>query len=618
MGGNSNQRALSLFGRAPMLVRLLTVPLLIILSVFSAGQGSQAPTAVPASRQASNIAVLTIKGEINETTARSIARRINLAERAGANAMVIELDTPGGRLDAVLAICNAIRASTITNTVAWVNRDAYSGGAIIAIACREIVVNDPSTLGDAIPIALSMIGTLNALPETERQKALAPLIAELVSSARRNGYDELLVQGIASRGVELWLVEDKATGQRVCITRAEYETIFGETPAVGSPGLASAPTVAPSESQAAPAGLEDQLKQYIDKAQKKPQRRTREAGQASKVEEVAPNSPNKFIPGSPDLDPIAARVSGQLELAPARPVFTSADRGKWTLIEYVSNGSGPFVFKADQMLRYRLANKVVKNDDELKDHFGAKNLLRLDQSWSEGLVAILTWFPIRGLLVVIFLIALFVEMTHPGLVAPGGIAAAALIALIAPPLIINMANWWEIAAILTGIVLVALEIFVLPGFGVAGILGLLLLFGGLIGTFVPQGAFFPDSTTGRSDMLYGVATMVMAVVTSGVAMYFISKNFKSLPLFGKLVLKDPASSDDGPDDMLAAMAPTTGPVKKGMMGTALTPLRPAGRVEMPGGRIIDAVADIGFIPTGAKVRITSVSEFRIGVEKAEA
>jgi membrane-bound serine protease (ClpP class) len=615
--GKSNQRVCDLFGRGPMLARLLSLSLLLVLTLFSVGQGTPGPSAVPAARQANNIAVITIKGGIDETTARSVARRIDLAERAGANAMVVELDTPGGRLDAVLAICNAIRASSITNTVAWVNRDAYSGGAIIAIACREIIVNDPSTLGDAIPIALSMIGTLNTLPETERQKALAPLISELVSSARRNGYDELLVQGIASRGVELWLVENKATGQRVCITRDEYGLLFGEEPVAGAPGLASAPTVAPSESPSGPSGMVEQISRYAEKFQK-PRSGQREAGKPTKVEEAPLNTPNQFIPGAPGMEAIAGRVSGQLELPPARPVFTSAEQGKWTLLEYVSSGAGPFVFKSDQMLHYRLATKVVKDDEELKAHFGAKSLLRLDQSWSEGLVALLTWLPIRGLLIVIFLIALFVEMTHPGLVAPGGIAAAALIALIAPPLLINMANWWEIAAILTGIVLVALEIFVLPGFGVAGILGLLLLFGGLIGTFVPQGSFFPDSANSRNDMLYGVATLVMAVVTSGVAMYFISKNFKSLPLFGKLVLRDPAKSDDSSDDMLAAMAPTTGPVKKGMLGMAMTPLRPAGRVELPGGRIIDAVADMGFIPTGSRVRVTSVSEFRIGVEKAEA
>lgn len=617
MKGSGNFNAWDVFARGPMVVRFLALPLLVVLAVMSTGQGpAQVPNVTPATRQANNIAVITIKGEINQTTLRSVVRRLQLAERAGAEAIVFELDTPGGDLMAVIGICTAIKASPIKNSVAWINRDAYSGGAVIALACREIVVNDPSTLGDAI-IINSMFGQINQMAESERQKFLAPLIAELVDSARRNGYDELLVQGIASRGVELWLVENKATGQRLCITRAEYLMLFGQEPPQVAPALASAPAIPDSEkTRTAQKDLGSQLDEFLKRSQRTGRRGP---GQASKqTVPTNPDDPNRYVPAAPDMAPMFNDVTSAQELPTSRPDLTPSEAGKWTVIEYLSTGSGPFIFKADQMQRYGLAVGVVRNDEELKAHFNAKHLLRMDQTWSEGLVSILTWFPVRGLLVVIFLIALFVEMTHPGLVAPGGIAAAALIALIAPPLLINMASWWEIAAILSGIVLIALEIFVLPGFGFAGILGLLLLFGGLVGTFVPQGAYFPDSPRARNDLLYGLATMVMAVVTSGIGMYFIAKNFKSIPVFGKLVLKDPSRVEDGQDEMLAAMGPSASPIKKGVVGTALTPLRPAGRVELPGGRIIDAVADIGFIATGDKVRITSVSDFRIGVEKIEA
>ncbi len=613
--GNPSNRARTLFGQGPIVVRMLALPLLVVLAVMSAGQGTTGgPTAIPAVRQASNIAIITITGEINQTTLRSVVRRLDLAERAGADAVVFELNTPGGELMAVIGICNAIKACPIKNTVAWINRDAYSGGAVIALACREIVVNDPSTLGDAI-IINAMFGMINELAESERQKLLAPLIAELVDSARRNGYDELLVQGIASRGVELWLVENKTSKQRLCITRAEYLMLFGQEPAEVPSSLSTAPAIPDSEkSPIAKKDYSDSLKDFLRRSQN-----TNQRGGPGHATKQAPTGTvegaNRYVPASPDMAAIANDVTSRQELPTTRPDLKPADAGQWAVVEYLSTGTGPFIFKADQMQRYGLAVGVVRDEDELKAHFGAKNVLRLDQSWSEGLVALLTWFPVRGLLVVVFLIAMFIEMTHPGLILPGGIGAAALIALIAPPLLINMANWWEIAAILSGIVLIALEIFVLPGFGVAGVLGLLLLFGGLVGTFVPQGAYFPDSAHARNDLLYGVATMVMAVVTSGVGMYFIAKNFKALPVFGRLVLKDPSATDDSGSDMLAAMASSAGPIKKGMTGTAMTPLRPAGRVELPGGRIIDAVADMGFIPAGAPVRVTSVSEFRIGVEK---
>jgi hypothetical protein len=172
-----------------------------------------------------------------------------------------------------------------------------------------------------------------------------------------------------------------------------------------------------------------------------------------------------------------------------RPVFSATDRGKWKLVSYVSNGSGPIVLKHDDLQFFGLLSGTISNDEELKTFFGAKHLVRLNQSWSEGLVWFLTTWTVRGLLIAVFLIALFAEMTHPGVTLPGVIAAAALVALIAPPLLIDLANWWEIAAILAGIILILLEIFVIPGFGVAGVAGILLLFGGMVGTFIPGGRF---------------------------------------------------------------------------------------------------------------------------------
>src|SRR5690606_15667467 len=152
-------------------------------------------------------------------------------------------------------------------------------------------------------------------------------------------------------------------------------------------------------------------------------------------------------------------------------------------------------------LRYRLAAEEINTDEELATFFGAQNLARLNETWSERMVVFLTSTPVRGVLIVVFLIALFIEMTHPGLILPGTIAALALVVLIAPPFLNNMASWWEIAAILAGIACIAAEIFILPGFGVFGVLGIVLLFGGLLGTFTGSDGLFPDSPQGQQDLM---------------------------------------------------------------------------------------------------------------------
>lgn len=566
-----------------------------------------APASIPAARQAKNVAVVTIHGEINETTAHSVTRRIKLAERAGADALVIDLDTPGGEVPAILAITSVIKNSSISNTVAWVNPQAYSGGAIIAWSCREIVQAPSASIGDALPVTFDMkTGQLKVLSGDVLKKILPPLMADLVDSARRYGRDEYLVQALCNDTVELWLIREKdpsGNGRLMCIDAEEYERLFGEPPTRGLPRL---PSVSTDRSTAPAPTLQAPLSSH------KPSK------------DVPPAE--RYHPASPELGAIASAVDNQFSShggAPqsTRPALSSADRDRWELVCYLCNGTGPIVLKHDDLELVGVSAGTIANDEELKAFFGAKNLTRLEPSWSEGLYAFLTWLPVRGVLVAVFLLALFIEMTHPGTMLPGSIAFFALVALVAPPLLINMSAWWAVAAILVGILLIVLEVLVIPGFGVFGLAGLLLLFGGLIGILVPSGSLFPDTAAERQDLLYGVVTLALSMATSGVGMYFFAKHFRSLPFLNRLVLQEPVWDDAGPhDEMLAAMADLSGPIRKGMTGVAATPLRPAGRVELGeagGGRMIDVVSEIGYIPAGSRVRIVSVSDFRIGVERAD-
>lgn len=617
--------------------------------------------AVPASRQAKNIAVITIKGPISSLTFKSLERRLQLAKRAGADAAVLELDTPGGELGAALDITSLLKRSDtpIPNTVAWVHPNAFSAGSVIALACREIVVSEGVNFGDALVISTNMDGTLRNLKEAERQKLTAPLLSDVVDSARQRGYDEYLVQGFVTLGVQLWQVENIQTGQRLFVNAEEYELIFGQPPADARPRVPSAPPgetarkifsgrgekaskkdtskddAAPAESapasEAAPP-LDQSSPESApspDPAAKPGDNKDANQTPTNSERQTAPppgppperqqlaDPATAVRPASPAVANVAVDASATQSLPPQRPTFSAADRGKYRLVEYVSDGNGPLILKTADMERYGLARQVVRNDAELMAFFGAKNLRRLDPTWSEGLVAFLTNPIVRGVLIVIFLISLFLEMSHPGVTLPGLVAGIALVAILAPPLIIGMANWWEVAAIAAGILLIAMEMFVIPGFGIAGILGILLLFAGLIGTFAPSGSdsLFPDSPQGRTELLYGVATVAMAVATSMVGSYFLAKHFGSLPVIGKLVLKNaPATEVD--ESLFAAMAPSESGIRVGQIGVAITPLRPSGKMQV-GDKVVDVVAQMGFIAAGAKVRVAEVTEFRVEVEAVE-
>ncbi len=562
-----------------------------------------APSSIPGGRAAKNVAIITVKGEIDRkgVMAQSISRRIAAAVRDGADAIVFDIDTPGGSVPTVLKICEQIRSSPIRNTVAWINPEAFSGGAIIALACREIVVAEHASFGDAMPIFQSplnlLAGGANAPKDPELlKKILPPLISEVTQSARdyntANGAylrDEYLVQSIIANDVELWFVRNKTTGTRMCIDRAEFEMLF--------PGVAlTGPTRLPSQAGSAPLSLPGS-------------------------NQSAPNMP---VPaGSAKL---ALAAPNTTTIAPSlRPRLTIADVGEWELVDKVKDGSLPAVFKAADMLHYGLCNndtqvingqgtlKPINSDADLKAFFGAMNLQRYDTNWSETLVDALTSLPTQILLVVIFLIAAFVEMTHPGAIVPGVTSVVALGLLIAPGMLIGMASWWEVLAIFSGMLLIGLEIFVIPGFGVPGVIGLLLLFAGLIGLFVPAGTGpFPNTPEERRDLLRGGVALLLSFGTAGTAMYFIAKHFGSIPFIGRLILKTPDSDDS---DVLIAMDPDAGiAARPGDIGTAITPMRPAGRIQI-NDQILDAVAEYGFIEPGSRIKVVQVDGMRIAVER---
>lgn len=561
------------------------------------------PLTVPAARAAKNPYVITIKGPIDEWTAISVTRRIRQAELDGADTIVFELDTPGGEMGAMLVISTAIKKSSV-KTVAWVNSNAYSAGAVIALACGEIVVSDAAALGDALPIQITQLGGLNALPDREAEKIVGPIMADIVDSARKNGRDEIMVQGFVRRGVELWLIEHSTTGQRFFVTQAQYREAVGSDPQRSTPMVPSVTgPLGKTPGSSKPAQV---------------------ATPAHAAKAPAPGStPTRYIPAAPDVSQeLAEQVDTDLAVrgrSSARPDFTTPEHaGKYAPVEYVSDGYGALTFRTAELIRYQIASDRVRSDAELEQFFGSSKLTRLNESWSESFARFMSALPIKGLLVIVFLVALVIEITHPGMILPGVIAALALAALVIPPLLVNMAAWWVIAAILGGVGLIIVELFIFPGTFLAGILGVLLLFAGLMGAVLGGGLPGTGGSTTGDDALFALATLLIAFFAAGGAVWLIGRHLPSVPLFNKLILQS-ATDDSGesaplenPDAEALANLPK---LKPGTLGVAITPLRPAGRAQF-GDHIHDVVADLGFIDHGVSIRVVSSDRFRTVVERA--
>ena len=556
-------------------------------------------TASPSGRVAKNIAVITIEGIIDEWTLYSVKRRMAQAQQDGADAIVFEIDSSGDEVFACVLIATEIKKSAIPMTVAWVNSQAYSGGAVLAMACKEMVIGDAAVVGDVLPISMDGGGQLRKFGREERENLTAPVMADLVDSARQNGYDEQMVQAFVRMGVELWLVEHAKTGKRLFVSRAEYVLAVGEEPD------ATTPTV--------PRGMEP-----TPRARRNRSREASGAGGGGGGTEKT-----DFTPAAPGYSPtLIGDVNTELSVKSSpgvRPNLNDAEhKGMYRAIEYVTDGSAPLTLRETELTRYRIATAKIRTDEDLRKHFGATNVARLNENWADHTARFLSLMPVKMFLIVVFLVALFVEMMHPGLSLPGGIAAICLVALVLPPILAGIAGWWTLGAIMLGIGLVCVEIFVTPGVAVIGVIGVLLLFCGLAGTFLvgpSGGGLFPGSGKSGGEIGWAVATTFVSLMTAGVLIGVLLRFLPRMPMLNKLVLSNVEPDEPEPGAYTQSIGPDH-PIKVGMTGVAITPLRPVGRVEI-GDRIVEGVTDGSFIDAGVRVRVVSAGGFRTMVAREE-
>jgi membrane-bound serine protease (ClpP class) len=161
-------------------MRRLFRPLLSVLALAALAQPASAREMV----RKGDTVVVALNGEVAPAMHLFLRRAIKAAENAGAGAIVIEMNTYGGRLDAAADICGALNRTTVP-TYTFINTNAGSAGSLIALATRHIYMSPVSAIGAAAPI-LASGAELNA---TEKDKTLSYWSALVRSSATRNGHN---------------------------------------------------------------------------------------------------------------------------------------------------------------------------------------------------------------------------------------------------------------------------------------------------------------------------------------------------------------------------------------------------------------------------------------------
>jgi membrane-bound serine protease (ClpP class) len=186
--------------------------------------------------------VITIAGEIDDYNRDQLFRRFDDAKKLGAKVVILNVDTYGGLLTSGLEISRFVKRQDDLHVVAYVQDKAISAGAMIAMACDEIVVSDSASLGDCAPIIFGP-GGLEAMPAAERAKAEAPVLLDFNESALRNHHDPLLAAAMVDVSrVVYWVQNDK--GDRRFVNEKEYADLIATKKWVSVPGEA-VPIVGP-------------------------------------------------------------------------------------------------------------------------------------------------------------------------------------------------------------------------------------------------------------------------------------------------------------------------------------------------------------------------------------
>ncbi len=452
-------------------------------------------------------------GEINGLLTRFFNRAMDSAEAAGADLILVEVDSPGGLKVESLQMARRLRDCK-AYTVVIVENEAISGGSLISLGCDEIQINPDAKFGDSGEIGFDTEQWAWRLIEPKVESYLSRDARDLAESKGRN--PDLAEAMIDSDHLVYSRIGDNET--------LELQAVDGD--------------------------------KVLDPS----------------WELVIETKKDRFL-----------TVSGQraVELGIAQGHAASrqaiADELKFDLTEAT-------VYKptiTDYTIQF-LNNPLV-----------------------------------TGLIILIGLIGLWVELSAPGLGIGGLIAGLCALIFFWSHFLGGTAGWLEVTLFVAGVGFIAAELFVIPGFGIAGISGLLLMFASVV--LASQEFVIPTTAMDWNRLFTSILVTTIVGVCFLIAAFFITRRMGSIPVFKGIVLDSDIGREPQEDALMADHAqatPTYAGVSIGDRGISDSLLRPAGRVKI-NGRVVDVVSDGSFVEQGVPIQVVKIHGNVITVTEVE-
>ncbi len=293
---------------------------------------------------------------------------------------------------------------------------------------------------------------------------------------------------------------------------------------------------------------------------------------------------------------------------------------KWRVLEWVKPWhrearfeGKPLTLSATQAQELDIASSVVKDLADLYEVEGLEPLqVKVAESdWLDGLGDFLRDPWTSMILIMVAITCLMLEFKMPGVGLPGVIAAICFVLFFwAHSQLHGQITWLAILLFVLGLILIGMEIFVLPGFGITGISGTLLVLASL--GLVVYG-HWPRSGSEWVGFGNKLAPFGVSLLGSLVGVILVVRYLSHIPILNRLVLRPGA--EPGEEEVEAGWHQHAElQALLGAIGVAATPLRPAGKTQF-GEAFVDVVAEGGYIMPGTRVQVIEVEGGRVVVKE---
>jgi membrane-bound serine protease (ClpP class) len=439
--------------------------------------------------EAKSVCVIEIREDITHNTLYLVRRGVNEAAAKGASAIILDMETNGGRVDVTEDIIQVLEHSPV-KTYTYVNPKAFSAGAYIAAATDKIYMAPGSVIGAATPIVLTPGEGVANLPAAVQEKMTSAMRGLIRATAQQKGHNPDVFEAMvdADKGLTIDGTEISPKGKLLTLT------------------------------------ADDALKMYG---------------------------------------------------TPIKPLLSAG---------------------------------TVKTLDDLLAKVGLAGAT-IERVKPYGFEVAARWITMLSpLLILVGLVAIYLELKAPGLGVPTAVAVICFGIYFAGFFVAGLAGWEEAALFVAGLGLIAFEV-IFPGHLLSGIAGTVLIIAALMMAMIekfPGGPVWP----GWPALEIPIFRVLGGFVGSVVVMMILGRYLPKSTLFHKMELATATNSADGYTTATSAAKSLLGTT-----GVAETNLRPSGSGRF-GDRLVDVVTEGDLIERGAKIKITQVEGARVVVEKA--